>query len=231
MLNYTLMSESASSSENRCPRCGALLNPAGAEGLCPRCLVAMNLAPPTEALTGDTGVAGTTSGKPPPDKPPIPAEIARYFPQLEILECLGRGGMGVVYRARQQRLNRLVALKVLAPEKVKDPAFAERFTREAQALARLSHPNIVTIHDFGKVNDLFYLLREYVDGVSLRRLLQTKKIIPEEALAIVPKVCEALQYAHKQGVVHRDIKPENVLLDKDGRVKIADFGSAKPITS
>jgi hypothetical protein len=96
-------------------------------------------------------------------------------------------------------------------------------------LARLNHPYIIILHDFGKVDGLFYLLMEYVDGVSLRQLLQSKKLRPEAALAIVPKMCEALQFAHEHGVVHRDIKPENVLLDKEGRVKIADFGIAKMV--
>ena len=162
-----------------------------------------------------------------PEPPPPLEEIARHFPQLEVLECLGRGGMGVVYKARQPRLNRFVALKILAREKEKDPRFAERFTREAQALARLNHPNIVTVYDFGEADGLYYLLMEFVDGMSLRQLLQTRKLAPEEALAIVPSICEALQYAHQQGIVHRDIKPENILLDKQGRVKIADFGIAK----
>jgi serine/threonine protein kinase len=135
--------------------------------------------------------------------------------------------MGVVYKARQPKLNRLVALKILAPEKGADPKFAERFLREAQALARLSHPNIVAVHDFGEVDGLYYLLMEFVDGVTLRQLLQAHKMAPEEAVKIVPEICEALQFAHEQGIVHRDIKPENVLLDKQGRVKIADFGIAK----
>jgi tRNA A-37 threonylcarbamoyl transferase component Bud32 len=172
---------------------------------------------------GESGPHGTKVIQP----PAAPADIAKHFPQLEILECLGRGGMGVVYKARQPKLNRLVALKLLAPEKGADPRFAERFLREAQALARLSHPNIVTVHDFGEADGLYYLLMEYVDGVTLRQLLQTRKIAPEEALGIVPKICEALQFAHELGVVHRDIKPENVLLDRQGRVKIADFGIAK----
>jgi len=153
--------------------------------------------------------------------------LAPHFPQLEILECLGRGGMGVVYKARQKSLNRMVALKILAPERVRDPQFAERFAREARALAALNHPNIVTIHDFGQAGGFYYLLMEFVDGVNLRQLLRTRKFSPEEALAIVPPLCEALQYAHNRGIVHRDIKPENLLLDKDGRVKIADFGLAK----
>ncbi len=208
-----------------CPRCGTPLPAESPQGLCPRCVMGVGLATQTEA-TGEYGPHGTKVVKPPPS----PAEIAKNFPQLEILDCLGRGGMGVVYKARQPRLNRLVALKILAPEKGADPKFAERFLREAQALARLSHPNIVTVHDFGEADGMFYLLMEYVDGATLRQLLREGRMKPETALTIVPKICDALQFAHEQGVVHRDIKPENVLLDKQGRVKIADFGIAKIVT-
>jgi serine/threonine protein kinase len=149
---------------------------------------------------------------------------------LEILECLGRGGMGVVYKARQPKLNREVALKLLAPEKGDDSRFTERFEREAQALARLNHPNIVAIHDFGQTEGFYYLLMEYVDGANLRQLLRAGNLAPEQALAIVPRICDALQFAHDKGVVHRDIKPENVLLDKEGQVKITDFGIAKIVS-
>jgi tRNA A-37 threonylcarbamoyl transferase component Bud32 len=159
--------------------------------------------------------------------PPAPAELAPHFPQLEILECLGRGGMGVVYKARQPQLERVVALKILAPERVTDARFADRFLREARALAKLNHPNIVTIHDFGQTGGYFYLLMEFVDGVNLRELLRGGRMAPREALAIVPAICEALQYAHDRGIIHRDIKPENILLDKEGKVKIADFGIAR----
>jgi len=163
--------------------------------------------------------------------PMAPEEIAPHFPQLEILECLGRGGMGVVYKARQRSLNRLVALKLLAPERVNNPEFAERFAREAQALAALNHPNIVTIHDFGQAGGFYFLLMELVDGVNLGRLMREHHFTPEEALAIVPSICDALQFAHDRGIVHRDIKPENLLLDKSGRVKVADFGLAKLVES
>jgi serine/threonine protein kinase len=186
----------------------------------------MNLGPETEAPS-EAGPHGTRIMDPPSEGLFSVAAIAKHFPQLEILECLGRGGMGVVYKARQPRLDRVVALKILAREKEKDPQFAERFQREAQALARLSHSNIVMVYDFGQTVGLYYLLMEYVDGLNLRQLLQTRKITPEQALTIVPKICEALQYAHEQQIVHRDIKPENVLVDKYGRVKIADFGIAK----
>jgi predicted Ser/Thr protein kinase len=133
----------------------------------------------------------------------------------------------VVYKARQKSLDRLVALKILAPERKKDDQFAERFSREAKILASLSQVNIVTVHDFGETGGMYYLVMELVDGVNLRQLLKKGLMTAEKALAIVPDICMALEYAHQQGVVHRDIKPENVLLDKQGRVKIADFGIAK----
>ena len=159
--------------------------------------------------------------------PPTVDEIARFFPQLEVLEFIGQGGMGAVYKARQKQLDRVVALKILPPDIGEDAAFAERFTREAKAMARLSHPGIVTIHDFGQTDGLFYFLMEYVDGVTLWQLLSAGRVSPREALAIVPQICDALQYAHDAGIVHRDIKPENILLDRQGRVKVADFGLAK----
>jgi len=135
--------------------------------------------------------------------------------------------MGTVYRARQARIDRMVALKVLALDPVDDPTFAERFRREAMVLARLDHRNIVKLYDFGEREGLFYLVLEFVDGPNLRTLMKQSLLAPAQALAIVPQICEALQFAHDEGVVHRDIKPENVLLDAKGRVKIADFGLAK----
>src|SRR4051812_33484142 len=189
-------------SAQRCPRCAAELPPDAVAGLCPRCLMLGAMQP-----TQDGDPAGAMPA-------PTPEEIAAHFPQLEIVELLGRGGMGVVYKARQKALGRLVALKLLAPERVADLKFAERFTHEAKALAALSHPHIVTIHDFGQAGGFYYLLMEFVDGVNLRELLQSKRLTPREALSIVPPICEALQCAHDHGIVHRDIKPENLLIDK-----------------
>lgn len=134
--------------------------------------------------------------------------------------------MGAVYKARQPGLNRTVALKLLPPQS--EPDFAERFTREAQALAQLNHPNIVAVYDFGQVTSgLHFLIMEYVDGLNLRQIERAERLSPRDALRIIPEICAALQFAHDEGIVHRDIKPENVLIDKRGRVKIADFGLAK----
>jgi serine/threonine protein kinase len=154
-------------------------------------------------------------------------EVRAAFPQLEILELIGQGGMGAVFKARQLKLNRFVALKILPEAMGRDPAFAERFIREGQMLARLHHPNIVTVHDFGQAGGFFYLLMEYVEGVNLRQAMQAGRFTPEQALAIVPMICDALQYAHDEGVLHRDIKPENILLDTKGKVRLVDFGIAK----
>jgi len=115
----------------------------------------------------------------------------------------------------------------LRPELVADPAFAERFEREARALALLHHPGIVGVHDFGRARAFFYLVMEYVDGASLRELLAQGRLTTRDVLAFVPQLCDALQYAHDHRVVHRDIKPENVLVGEDGRVRVADFGLAK----
>ena len=207
-----------------CARCGSLRPSDGPSGLCPACLLQQGLAEPSIPATG-TGYRSQTGGE--PFVPPTPAELAPLFPTLEIIELLGRGGMGAVYKAKQPRLDRLVALKILPPGEHGDPSFAERFTREARALAKLNHPGIVTIFDFGRAGDLFYFLMEYVDGLDLRRLIQDGQLQPAEALKIIPQICDALQYAHEDGIVHRDIKPENVLIDRKGRVKIADFGLAK----
>jgi serine/threonine protein kinase/biopolymer transport protein ExbD len=262
-----------------CPSCQKPLAPDVPMGLCPECLIRAGF--PSAADTKSVAAAAFV--------PPTLEELAPLFPQLEILELIGKGGMGAVYKARQKRLNRMVALKILPPGIGSEPTFADRFTREAQALALLNHPGIVTLYEFGVAtgilpavdpgfqpggkdagspenlensetvtdeerapggrmppstsgkmpdatsqtpdaklqNPLFYFLMEFVDGVNLRQLLHTGRISPHEALAIVPQICDALQYAHDQGIVHRDIKPENILMDRRGRVKVADFGLAK----
>ena len=203
--------------EKICPGCRKPLPPDVPLGLCPECLIKSGF--PTEAGPAPAGQGGFV--------PPSVEEIAKLFPQFEVLGFIGKGGMGAVYKALQPALDRFVALKVLPQAVANDPGFAERFNREARALARLSHPNIVGVYDFGKAGALHYLVMEFVDGANLREVERTGKLSPEQALAIVPQICEALQFAHNEGIVHRDIKPENLLLDKKGRLKITDFGIAK----
>jgi tRNA A-37 threonylcarbamoyl transferase component Bud32 len=199
-----------------CRNCQAPLAADAPRGLCPACLMKVAMA------------TGTVAGHEKPGfTPPSIEELGPKFPLLEIIEFIGRGGMGAVYKARQKELDRIVALKILPPGSGDDAAFGERFAREAKALAKLNHPGIVTIHDFGRADGLYFFVMEFVDGVSLRQLLAGGRVSPREALAIVPQICDALQYAHDQGIVHRDIKPENILLDRRGRVKVADFGLAK----
>ncbi len=197
-----------------CPKCGTTLTADSPESLCPNCLLASVMAP-TEPAESEAA--------------PTLEAVAAAFPQLEIDSLIGRGGMGAVYKARQPHLDRWVALKVLSSGLASDKAFADRFTREARVLAKLNHPNIVTLHDFGQAGDYFFLLMEYVDGVNLRQAMRTGKFTPEQALSVVPKICEALQYAHSEGILHRDIKPDNILLDSRGNLKIADFGIAKVV--
>ncbi|HUC85988.1 MAG TPA: protein kinase [Candidatus Acidoferrales bacterium] len=199
-----------------CQSCGAPLAADAPRGLCPACLMKVALA------------AGTGTGDGPKHfELPGVAELAAKFPQLEIIELAGQGGMGAVYKVRQKDLDRIAALKILPPDVGQDAAFAERFAREARALAKLNHPGIVTLYEFGRADGLYFFLMEFVDGVNLRQLLRAGRVSAREALAIVPQICDALQFAHDQGIVHRDIKPENILLDRRGRVKVADFGLAK----
>jgi serine/threonine protein kinase len=152
------------------------------------------------------------------------------LPQFEI-ECLiGRGGMGAVYRGIQSSLERTVAIKLLPPAiEEQDGAFAERFKNEARLMGRMNHPAIVSVYDFGRTTDgQLYFVMEYVDGTDVQRMIAREgRLPPEHALAVTAHLCDALGYAHKQGIVHRDIKPSNVLIDREGRVKVADFGLAK----
>lgn len=208
-----------STTKQTCSRCGTEVPASSPAGLCPRCLL--------EGVSTETA----TDTVPRWVKPPTLAEIAMAFPRLEVLAFLGAGGMGCVYRVRERDSGRVSALKILPRELASDPAFVERFEREARTLSRLHHPNIVGIHGFGNAGGYCFLLMELVDGANLRQTIRSGRFTPPQALALISPLCEALQYAHSQGVLHRDIKPENILLDAEGRVKIADFGIAKILGS
>jgi tRNA A-37 threonylcarbamoyl transferase component Bud32 len=203
---------------SKCSACGATIPVDAPEGVCPACAIGRGLGIGAATKMADDEAAFRR------------AEIetlAVAFPQFELIELLGRGGMGEVYKARQKKLGRLVAIKILPEPFGSSDEYTERFLREARSLALLNHPNIVTIYDFGDANGLCYFVMEYIDGVDLRRMIEAGTLTTPEALRIVPQICDALQFAHDAGVVHRDVKPANILIDKQGRVKIADFGLAK----
>ena len=187
-------------SETACTSCGAVLAESQAKrfgALCPDCMLRF--------ASQDT----------------VPE-----FPGVEIVSVIGKGGMGIVYEAVQSRLGRRVALKILSPHLAFNAAFMRRFHAEAHLLARLHHPNIVTVHDMGVHGGLPYILLERVEGKSLRLLLREGPLPVSRALEIAAMVCDALECAHGAGIVHRDVKPENILIDERGQAKLVDFGLA-----
>jgi len=208
-----------------CPECGAPIPADSPATFCTACLLRAGLHGESRVDSRYDPTKIARSGD--EYESPTVEELARLLPQLEILRELGEGGMGAVYQARQPGLDRMVAVKVMSPGISKDPTFAERFAREARALAKLNHPNIVSVFDFGQAEGLYYIVMDYVDGQDLRQTINAGKLSPEQTLQIVSQVCAALQFAHEAGVVHRDIKPENILIDQKGTVRIADFGVAK----
>ena len=193
-----------------CPKCGGQYDERSALGSCPRCF-------------GEIAF-GAVLGEPEQGATPELAECAGLFPDLEVLEPLGNGGMGSVFKARQRRLGRSVALKVLRRDHDRGAEATARFQTEARALAQLRHPSIVGIYDFGQAGSFFYILMEYVAGKNLRQALRSERFSPAKCVDVALQVCSALECAHKAGVTHRDIKPENILIDGQDRVAVADFG-------
>ena len=204
-----------------CSQCSTPVTEELPGGLCPSCLLKIAKRP-----RGDVATMHSQSLVPGMEAAPSIEDLARKFPELEIIELVGQGGMGAVYKAKQRNLDRLVALKIFL-YRSNDPEFAERFKREARALGRLSHPAIVAVHNFGIREEMHFLVMEFVDGLNLRQVTEAERLDPVHAIQLVPELCDALQYAHSEGIIHRDIKPENILLDTRGRIKIADFGLAK----
>ena len=211
-------SDQPANDEKKCPRCSMPLGGNPPEQ-CPRCLLRPEWDTPKPiAITLGPGQSF---------KPPSIKELSEHLVGYEVDTLIGRGGMGAVYRGRQTSLDRPVAIKILPPVIADRPGFRERFAREAKALAKLNHPNIVAVYDYGQAGPYAMLVMELVEGANLREVLAQGRLTPKESMEIVPQLCDALSYAHETGVVHRDIKPENLLFDTRGRLKITDFGLAK----
>jgi WD40 repeat protein/predicted Ser/Thr protein kinase len=197
-----------------CPECGSALRSRTSRGLCPQCLLKV-------ALSGDNSD--------PQPVTPIATEARRFGP-YELVRELGRGGMGVVYEARQIAVDRRVALKMILPAHLSSPTDVERFRLEARAVALLEHPNILPVFDVGEIQGQAYFTMKLVDGSSLARSTPDERG-PRKAAQLVAQIARAVHYAHQRGVQHRDLKPGNILLDSDGRPYLADFGLAKILES
>ena len=209
------------SAADTCPACGASASPPTT--------AALTFAPPTDARTlsaaappaDDTRVPG------PPGVPAAPPADVPDLPGYELLDYLGDGGMGRVYKARQVRLDRLVAVKIVRPDRLARPGAVERFEREARAVAKLDHPNIVRIHDANEAGDVHFLVMEYLAGTDLSRMVDLRGPLPvAEACGYARQAALALGHAHGRGLVHRDIKPANLMVC-DGVVKVLDLGLAR----
>ena len=177
----------------------------------------------------DTDLAETRIQSPLEGPPLVPGTKIRYFGEYELLEQVGMGGMGIVYKARQSKLKRIVALKLIKSGALANPQDLQRFQVEARAAARLSHPGIVPVHEVGVFQDQHFYTMEYVAGGSLSRLYRDGPVVARRAAELVKQLAEAMHYAHQNGIVHRDLKPANVLLTAEGQPRITDFGLAKLI--
>lgn len=206
-----------------CPNCRSALTADAPAGLCPKCLMGMALelsSEPPESLPDDGLVADVT----------IP-ESDRSFGDYELLGRIARGGMGVIYKARQICLNRIVAVKMMLPGLLVSEAEASRFQNEAEVIANLRHPNIVAVHEVGAHDGQRYFSMDYVEGQCMAAVVRDHPLPARTAARYVKVIAEAIHYAHQQGILHRDLKPSNVLMDKAGNPRITDFGLAKRLAS
>ncbi len=163
--------------------------------------------------------------------PPDPEHLARLFPSYDIVRLIACGGMGAVYEAVQRSLDRSVAIKILPSEFTADETFRNAFESEAKAMARLNHPNLIGVYDFGEVEGMLFIIMEYVPGLSLFNRVNDQPLAPPEAARLLAGVSRGLAHAHENGIIHRDIKPANILLDSHNQPKIGDFGLARPLES
>jgi eukaryotic-like serine/threonine-protein kinase len=219
-----------------CPRCGVTLPDNAPSGACPVCLMRLGLAGDAAGPTDEPREPSAEVALPwtPMDSTPTqPGGGTRAFPrsfsEYELLEEIGQGGMGVVYKARQQGLDRVVALKVIKGGTHIDSTLRERFATEARALGRIQHPNIVQIYEIGEEDGCPFFSMEFLEGGSLAARIEREVPAAEEAAQITETLATAIEAAHQAGVLHRDLKPANVLLGRDGTLKVTDFGLAKQI--
>ena len=203
---------------SNCQECGAELAPDAPDGACPACALRSALSPGSK----DTG------GESPLDNPALAVSSAvKYFGDYEILAEIARGGMGVVYRARQVSLNRSVALKMILSGRLANEAEVKRFVQEAQAAANLNHPNIVAVYEVGSHEGRHYYSMEFIDGRNLAELVRKRPLPAAKAAQYVRTIAEATHFAHERGTLHRDLKPTNILIDAFDEPRITDFGLAR----